>query len=117
EVPVLASDLNARAARANGHADSAAFEDLIQAKRARILRRRIEVRPVRIGAVRRLRRGIEAEELLAGEEGVTRRDLDGAANAVVDAVQRALVANDESVVAVEKVRVLRRHELIFGKFD
>ena len=43
---------------------------------------------------------------------VARRDLDGAAHAEEDAVERALVADDELAVPVEEVRVLRRDERI-----
>src|SRR5262249_36160212 len=60
-------------------------------------------------------RGIEAEELLAGEERVARRDVDRASDADVDAVERALVAHDELAVAVEEVRVLGRDERVVGE--
>ena len=48
-------------------------------------------------------------------KGVSRRDLDGAVHAPVDAVERALVAHDELAVPVEEVRVARRDEGVVGE--
>ena len=48
-----------------------------------------------------LRRRVDAEHLLAREEMIGRLNLEGAANAEVHAVERALVANDELVTRGE----------------
>ena len=104
-------------ARADDHARHPALQDLRDAERAGVLGRRVEVGAVLVLAVRSARRDVEAEELLAGEELIARRDVDGAAHAQVHAVQRAFVANHEPPVAIEKVGVLRRDERIVGEHE
>src|SRR6185369_17992102 len=61
EVAVFATDLQRGAARANGHADRAAFQDLVESEGARVLGRRVEERAVRIRAVGGLGRRVETE--------------------------------------------------------
>ena len=70
-----------------------------------------------IDAVRRDRCRVDAKDLIARHELIPRRDLDAAADAVVDAVQRVFVTDDEVAVAIEEVRVTRRDELVIRKFE
>src|SRR5262245_243861 len=112
EVAALAADLQPARARAHRHAGRATLQDLRDAEGALVLRRRVEVRAVGRGAVARLRRLVDAKELLAGEELVGDLHLERAAHAEEDAVERTLVAHHELAVSVEEVRVLRADERV-----
>lgn len=117
QIPAFAPELQHVGASADSHAVGAALEDLGDPEGARRLGGAVEHGALAVGRLVERGRPVEAEGLLTGEERVSGVDVDGAADADEDAVERALVADDELAVAVEQVRVFGGHERIFGELD